>query len=92
MPLFKLEGEYVLPKVDFTVHIEAKDEAEAKELMRELGDWQSKMSRDVQDEIDEAKVETSGGAEDALWNRVKPVEQAPEGVEVVKLPEGWRGA
>ena len=81
-----------MPKVEFTVHIEAKDEAEAKELMQELGDWQSKMSSDLHGEIDEAKVEHRGGAEDTLWNFAKPVDKAPEGVEVVKLPEGWRGA
>ena len=89
MPVFKLEGEYMMPKVEFTVYVEAKDEADAKKLFRELGDWQSKISGSLHDEIHEAKVQKWGGAEDTVWNFVKPVDEVPENARVVRLPEGW---
>ena len=89
MPLFKLEGEYVMPKVELTLHVEAKDEEEAKALMRELGDWKRELAPGLEDELYDAQVERRTSAEDTLWNRVKAVESVPEGTEVVKLPEGW---
>lgn len=91
MPVFRLEGEYVMPKVEFAVHIEAKDEEEAREFMRELGNWQSKMPAGLHDDVHFAKIEKRTSVEDTCWNYVKPVDGTPDGVEVVKLPEGWRG-
>lgn len=89
MPLFKLEAEYVLPKVEITLHVEAKDEEEARALMRELADYRRELAPGLEDALYDAQVEERTSAEDTVWNRVRPVEQAPEGVTVVKIPEGW---
>ena len=91
MPVFKLEGEYVQPKVEFTVYVEAKDEAEARKLFDQLGDWRSNLDGALHDEIYDAMEQHWRGWESTAWNFVKPGDDVPEDARVVKLAEGWDG-
>jgi|GEM_PF-2846680 len=89
MPLFKLDGEYAMPEIEFTVFVEAKDQAEADKLLKELRDWDSRIDGAIEDEIHEALIERRGGHQGTQWNFANPVEKVPEGATVVKLPDGW---